>query len=1105
MIRRALIATLAVACLGALAAPSLAAAAPRPAWQLDLSALPSAFAPTSDAEYLLIATNVGAAETEAGLPVALEATLPPGITPVIVKAKGAQDNGGSAFPCSIAAQQVSCQTAEPVRPGFRLAVEVEVHVEAAVGETLTATASFAGGGALQGASATAPTPISSEAAPFGFLSFAAPATDEDGLPVTAAGAHPHQLTLDMRLPVAQDGESMTGAGNARDIFGELPRGLAVDPAATPVRCTEAELLGGEEGQNGCPRASQIGEASVTSTLGLARTAGLSLSPLYNMVPPPGVPASLGFNAVNVGIYVHVLSGVRTDSDFGLYGYSEDVLALGTHPLIGLQLQLWGDPSAESHQWIRGHCRQGGTCPVDPQQTPFISIPGECPGHPLGFEAHADSWEERGVFKSAGYESSDLEGNPVSISGCNALGFEPTLSAQPTTNLADSPSGLDVDLHQPQEAPHPEPLSGRATAELKDATVTLPQGMAVNPSQADGLAACSEQEIGYLASDQEAGVHFSKQPQSCPDASKLGTVEVTSPLLAEYSEEGTKLGTDPETHAAIPRPFKGSVYLAKPFDNPFGSLLALYLVVEDQQSGIVAKLAGKVSPDPQTGRLTTSFEENPELPLEDVKLHLFGGARGALITPPTCATHTTAADLVPWSAPEGADAHPQSSFQITSEPGGGACPASEGAAPNAPSFTAGTESPQAGAYSPFVLKLSREDGSQRLTGIDTTLPPGLSGKLAGVAECSGAQIAQAEARSHPNEGILERESPSCPSASEVGAVTVGAGAGPTPYYTRGTAYLAGPYKGAPVSLAIITPAIAGPFDLGTVVVRTALYVNPDTAQIHAVSDPFPTILDGIPLDLRSVALKMDRPDFTLNPTSCNPLAITGAATSALGGVAALTKPFQVGGCDALPFKPSLSLRLKGSVKRSSTPRLIATVTAQPGEANVARAQVKLPHPVFLDQAHIRTICTRVQWTADTCPAGSVYGKAEATTPLLSYPLTGSVYLRSSSHPLPDLVAKLRGPASQPIEIDLDGKTDSVKAALRNTFEAVPDAPVSSFRLELFGGRRGLVEMSDGFCRDRHATVDLTGQNGKVYDTRPVVAAKCPRHKKGKAAGKGHHRS
>jgi hypothetical protein len=752
-----------------------------------------------------------------------------------------------------------------------------------------------------------------------------------------------------------------------------------------------------------------------------------------------------------------------------------------------------------HDEVRGICREGAitkTCPVGAQPTAFWTLPSRCDGNPLITAGAANSWEEPNVFVHDSYASADLGGSPVSVTDCAALEFEPTIEAAPTTNLADSPSGLDFTLHQPQSLDKDE----RSNPPLRDATVTLPEGMTVNPSQASGRDVCTTQQIGLLPAGEEGGIHFDKTPNSCPDAAKLGTVEVTTPLLVRRDQD-TKLELDPQSGQPIPRALHGALYLAKPFQNPFGSLLAIYLTVEDPISGTFAKLAGEIRPDPNTGQLTTVFKDNPQLPIEDIALHLFGGARGSLITPPLCGPHTATSELVPWSAPETPDATPTSSFQTTSAPGGGACPTSPGAVPNAPAFSAGTLDPKAGAYSPFVLKVAREDGSQRLAGIDTTLPSGLTGKLAGIPACSEAQIAGARARSHPEEGRLERESPSCPADTEVGSVVVGAGAGPTPYYTQGHVYLAGPYKGAPLSLAAIVPAVAGPFDLGTVVTRVALNVEPESARIHAVSDPLPQILEGIPLDVRSVALKMDRPSFILNPTSCDPMAITGLATTPLGS-AALTAPFQVGGCSSLAFEPKLSLELKGSVKRSSHPRLLASLKAKPGEANVARAQVKLPRAVFLDQSHIRTVCTRVQFAADACPPGSIYGKASATTPLLGYPLSGPVYLRSSNHDLPDLVAKLEGPASQPIEIDLVGKTDAVKGALRNTFEAVPDAPVSKFHLELFGGKRGLVEMSDGFCRDRRANVQLDGQNGKAHDTRPVVGAKCS--KKGKHGGARHKR-
>jgi hypothetical protein len=1115
MIRRTVVALLSAFALLALAAPAGAlAATPRPAWQLDLVPLSANFPPGSQREYRLIATNIGEAATDPAVPVHFEVELPTGLTPTSAVGSGSEGRvPGPVSPgpeCSIAAQLVSCEFAEPLHAGFPLEVEIAVEVLAAAG-VLETHAVVQGGGALQPVTASVATPVSAVPVPFGFLAFSAPLTDPEGLAATAAGSHPGQLTLDMPFPSAwfNEGEDavVTGSGHVRDARTDLPRGLLADPAATPRRCTEAGLL-----SSTCPPSSQIGVADVTSSLGPPSSVTVGISPVFNMVPVQGSPTSFGFDAALSGIFVHLLSGVRTDSDFGVYGFSEDVLALPAHSLLGFQLQLWGDPADPAHDWIRGECGfHGGTCQAsEPQRLPLLTTPAACSAQPLDFSSRADSWEEPGTFKTAEYESADLEGNPVSTSGCNAEPFEPAIEARPSTNQADSPTGLEVDLHQPQQAPvakGQDPLQGRASAPLKDARVTLPAGMAVNPSQADGLAACTEAQIGYLAEDEEQGVHFSKDPQSCPDASKLGTMEVSSPLLAEYEDTaagaGTKLVTDPETGAPVPRPLKGSVYLAKPFENPFGSLLAVYLAVEDSQSGIVAKLAGRVEPDPQTGQLTTVFEENPELPLEDIELKLFGGARGSLITPISCGTHTTTSTLTPWSTPEGADAHPSDSFQVTGEPGGGACPSSEAGAANAPSFEAGTLNPQAGAYSPFVLKLHREDGSQRLTGIDTTLPPGLSGKLAGIAECSEAQIAQARSREAPKMGQAEKDSPSCPASSEVGVVKVAAGAGPNPFWTQGHAYLAGPYKGAPLSLAVIVPAVAGPFDLGTVLSRVALHVDLETAQIHAVSDPFPTILQGIPLDLRTVILEMGRPQFTLNPTSCAPMSILATATSSLGSVASLSSPFQVGGCSSLAFKPHLKISLAGATKRSGHPALKAVLTMPPGGANVASAQVGLPHALFLDQGNLNKVCTQPELRSNTCPASSVYGHARALSPLLDAPLEGPVYLGVGyGHQLPDLVADLNGQ----IRVLLHGKVDTTKQdGIRNTFEVVPDAPVSKFTLTLKGGRKySLIENSESLCaKPQKASVLFAAQNGLVDRFSSRIAVKCRGHKPHKKPN-GRHR-
>jgi hypothetical protein len=1081
----------------ALAVPAAARAEAGPAWSLQVTPMPTNFAPGGQGEVLIVANNVGAGPSLGTTKV--ETTLPAGLTAT------ATDEA-----CTIAAALVSCETATPIRPSGVYTVAIKVNVAASPAPGAVGVA-ISGGGGAEVTAAFDPL-YQASPVPFGLLApgLLSPLSEPDGSPTTLAGAHPYQLTTSFAFPTEASGGklSLTGAGHLRDIHLDLPAGLTGAPAATAARCTEAQIQ-----SRSCPDSAQVGTLRITTVAGEVGANTVLGSALYNMVPPPGAPAELATDVGGTGAIAHLIASLRSDGDYGISIDTRDILALGTQPIFGITVQTWGDPSSEAHNFARGKCQaeSHGSCPPESfSRLPFLALPGSCPAAPPHTAIAADSWEAPGAFVHGGYENADLAGNPVSLSGCNALEYEPTISSRPTTDLADSPSGLEFDLRQPQQAPVAEgedPLAGRATAELRDARVTLPAGMAVNPSQADGLGACTEAQIGYLAEGEEAGVHFSKDPQSCPEASKLGTMKVSSPLLAEYTEEGAKPVLDPETGAPIPRPLHGSVYLAEPFENPFGSLLAIYLAIEDPQSGIVAKLGGRVEPDPVSGQLTAVFEANPELPLEDIHLSLFGGARGSLITPLTCGTHTTTSDLTPWSAPEGLDAHPSDSFQTTTEPGGGACPASEGAAANKPAFQAGTLTPQAGAYSPFVLKVSREDGSQRIAGIDTLLPPGLSGKLAGIGQCSEAQIAAAKAREHPNQGILERQSPSCPASSEVGTVGVAAGAGPTPFHTSGHAYLAGPYKGAPLSLVAIVPAIAGPFDLGTVVSRVALYVDPETAQIHAVSDPLPQIIEGIPLDVRSIALAMGRPQFTLNPTSCDPMAILGTATSALGNAAALTNPFQVGGCSALAFKPKLVLKLSGATKRSGNPALRAVLTMPPGGANIAKASVALPHSEFLDQAHIRTICTRVQFAAGAgngaaCPPGSIYGKARAITPLLERPLEGPVFLRSSNNQLPDLVAALNGQ----IDVDLVGRVDSVKGGIRNSFEVVPDQPVSKFVLEMQGGKKGLLENSTNLCKStKRATALFDAQNGKVADFNPVMKVKCPKKHKGKGHGKrGGHR-
>lgn len=1088
-------AAFALLCLAALLAPAPSAGAEaKPAWLLSVTAMPTHFAPGAvgtdrgGPSYLLVATNVGSAPTTGS--VTLTDTLPEGITPT-------STIGGN---CALPVGQVVTCTETGVNPGEKIEVNVIVDVDpTAKGSN---KASVQGGGAAGPVTVETPTTISPFPPPFGFLpGFQAPLSEEDGSPASLAGSHPYQLTSVLGVPTEKPAGGLGGAGHLRDASIDFPAGQIVNPTATPVLCTEAELT--SEGLPGCPAESQIGLAYVTTVAAANRPQAYS-SPLYNMVPPPGEAAMLGFDALGSGIFVHLGGGVRSDGDYGITGEATDALALVNNPVFGAQVQLWGDPSAKSHDEMRGDCfisSAADSCPVPAQPTALLTLPVHCTGQPDVSVGKATSWEHPDVFVKAQYESAALDGTPVSTNGCNQLGFEPEVGAQPTTNLTDSPSGLDFTLRQPQDTKLGGPGSPTVA---KDVTATFPAGMVVNPSAAGGQDVCSPAEIGLTtALGQAAPIHFSKAPPSCPNASKIGTLEASTPLLAQIDSETHEVMRDPGTGEVIPRPVPGSIYLAEPFRNPFGSLLAAYLSVEDLKSGTYAKLAVRAKADPLTGQLTTELTESPQLPIAEAKLHVFEGPRASFRTPPACATNTTTAQLVPWAAPEVPPTERTDSFQTTQAPGGGPCPSAADGAPNHPGFVAGTLAPVAGAYSPFVMRLTREDGSQPIAGFEARLPAGLSAKLAGVPYCTEAEIAQAQARSNPEQGKLEQASPSCPAATQLGSLDVGAGAGPTPIHIGGRLYLAGPYKGAPLSAVAITPAVAGPFDLGTVLVRAPLYLDPTTAQARAVSDPLPTILEGIPADVRSVAIRIDRPQFTLNPTSCEPKSVAATTTSVFGQPAALSSPFQVGGCEALPFKPKFDARLFGPANRGAHPRLRAVLSAKPGEANIARTVLTLPRSEFIDQGHFRTICTRVQFAANQCPAGSIYGHIKATSPLLDYALQGPIYLRSSSQELPDVVLALRGPPHQPVAIDAVGHNDSVNGRLRVTFDAIPDAPLTKAIVTMQGASKGLFQNSTNICKGSHrATLKMVAQNGKVLSAKPLFRADC--HKKKHKKGKGKKR-
>lgn len=937
-------------------------------------------------------------------------------------------------------------------------------------------------------------------------------------PDTRAGGHPFQATTTFSLNTHLGPNGiLPDGGAAKEVVVDLPPGFIGDPFATP-RCVQAVLI-----QTGvCPIDTQVGVIHARITLNLG--GGQSGSggerhrylPVYNMLPGYGEPALFAFFNPNPSLITFIHLGLDASRGYAVTATVPSLTGLGM-PLSS-ELTLWGVPADPGHDQWRGYRSDGGLpgpssgclgagtgtsygkCPSGGELRSLLTDPAVCNGQPVDTRMAIDSWLRPGrldadgapVLADSAWSTAVAQAPPVT--GCEKLRFggpqaPVSLTFQPSSHAAETPTGYEARLNLPYNEntegllsyDDAAPLLANPT--LRDTTVTLPEGVVVNPSSAHGLTACSTAQIGLTSAIGQTPIRFDAGPPSCPDGSKLGTVEVHSPLV------------DHVLH--------GSIYLAAQDDNPFESLLAIYIVVDDPETGIVVKLAGHVEPDPRTGRLTARFGENPQLPFTELDLRFFGGPHASLINPPTCGPHTTTTTLRPWSHPYTPDVTSTDSFSVNSGPNGAGCPAGSGGRPNAPSLEAGTLNPVAATYSPFVLHLERADGTQQIKGLNATLPPGLTGKLAGIPYCSDQALALAGTRA----GRYEQSHPDCPAASQIGTVDVGAGAGPDPFHVRGSAYLAGPYKGAPLSLAIITPAVAGPFDLGTVVVRTALYVNPVTAQINAVSDPLPTILQGIPLDVRSITVKMDRPQFTLNPTNCREMQVGAESTSVFDQTAALSNRFQVAGCRGLAFKPRLALRVFGKTNRNAKPRFRAVVQARPGEANIGRAQVNLPHSEFLEQAHIKTICTRVQFAAgdgngSACPQGSIYGWAKAWTPLLDRPLVGRVHLRSSDNELPDLVAALNGQ----VDITLVAKVDSgPNEGIRNTFELVPDAPVSKFMLVMKGGKKGLLVNSEDLCHKKaktRAIVRFAGQNGAVRHWKPKVRNDCK--KKQRKARRAHAR-
>jgi hypothetical protein len=1035
-------------------------------------------------------TNLGDAPVDGTSdPVTIVDQLPEGV--VADSAKGfAGVKGVDPVDCAVEASDLVSCSFEGVLPPYE-AIEIEI-AASLTGEPPVAGApgkvTVSGGGAPV-ASSSQPIKVSPEETPFGIERFSAQSEEEGGLPTLQAGAHPFQVTTTIQLNA---GKLIPGSSREKNVVEQpdlprnlrfpLPEGLVGVTTTVPQCDMPTFLVHDDAGINGCPDESAIGVVSVTAieelTLGFVRVA----VPLFNLPPAPGEPARFGFMVAGAPVVIN--TEVDPDDNYKIVGKVSNTTQVVK--FLSSTVVIWGSPGDPRHDSARGwscvyFSHPGPPCqrPPNLEENAFLRQPVSCVT-PIAFGVELEPWN---TPIGSAVEKAGFSGQPMV--GCNQVPFNPTIGASATSKLASNPSGFDFELEMPNFGLL-NPNATAAEGQAKKVEVTLPKGVTINPSQGDGLVGCSQADY--------ARETFSSPPGfGCPEASKIGELQIKTPLLEE------------EAH--------GSLYVASPYDNQFGSLLALYMVAKIPERGVLIKQAGKVTPDPVTGQLVTTFDDLPQVPVETFTLHFREGGRAPLVTPAACGTYDVVARFTPWHAADPNNPAPDeivtrtSSFEVERGVDGGACPGG-GIPPFKPGLTAGTISNAAGSYSPFNVRLTRNDGEQEFTNFSIKLPPGVIGKLAGVDVCSDAAIAAARARTGPNGGLEEIQSPSCPANSYVGRTLVGAGVGSSLTYVPGKIYLAGPFNGAPLSIVSVTAARVGPFDLGTVVLRLALRINPETAEVFVDptnSDPIPHIIQGIPVHARDIRAYVDRPSFVLNPTSCER---TSTASTVLGSgldfgspaddePVTVTSPFQAADCASLGFKPKLKLRLLGGTKRGDHPKLRAVLKTRPGDANIERAQVTLPHSEFIENAHFNTICTRVQFAAgavpgEKCPKGSIYGYAKAFTPLLDEPIQGPVFLRSSSNALPDLVAALH---NDKIDINLDARIDSAKGGrLRSTFEAAPDAPVTKFVLTMQGGKKGLFVNSTDLCKRKHrAVARFGGHNGRSHRFRPELKPQCGKKK------------
>jgi hypothetical protein len=938
-----------------------------------------------------------------------------------------------------------------VPPGDTLYIAITVAVSPKVeeeGQSVSNLVKVSGGGAPP-ASIDQSTAVSGEPAPFGLESLATEASGLDGSLDTQAGDHPYEFTTTYFWNTdAQSGVTAASPEQPKDFVVNLPPGFVGNPQVVN-KCPQ--YLARNEA---CPLSSQIGVARIYT--GVAQhvvNRELGVSPIFNEVPDRGVAAQFVFSIG--GLPTTLFATVSHDTNYAVRivvkGIQQGVLNYSL--LTGISTTFFGTPLTDPDI---------DNLSVGAANKSFLQNPVNCAAGPLSTSVAMDSWQHPASWLANGspnladpnWKTTPPQVVYPSMTGCDMLQFEPSIQLTPDTTQADEPVGLNVTVKVPQG---PGAWPALVTPELKDATVTLPAGVSLSPSAADGLQACSDAQVAVE----------STEPDECPEASVLGTVRIKTPLLEE--------------------PLTGRVYLGAPECDPCdstdaasGRMVRLFLVA--QGSGVRIKKEGHVFLNPSTGQLTTRFEENPQEPFEELELNFKGGLRAGLATPQSCGTFTTTSDFVPWSSPVTPDSNPSFPFEISSDGTGGSCPATP---PLTPSFSAGTSNPNAGQFSPFTLTFAREDREQDLSGIQVHMSPGLSGILTGVPLCGEPEAAQG----------------TCPQASRIGTMTVAAGPGSHPFYTKGSLYLTGSYKGAPFGLSIVVPTKAGPFDLGNVVVRSQINVDVHTTALTVTSDPFPQVIAGIPLRLRTANVTIDRPNFIFNPTNCAQQQITATIAGAQGSQTQVSAPFAVSGCAGLHFGPTFKVSTSGKTSKANGASLDARVNFPQGaQSNIAYVKVDLPKQLPSRLTTLQKACTAIQFETNPagCPAASVIGFVKAITPLLPVPLTGPAYFVShGGEAFPSLVVVLQGYG---VRVDLIAATFISKAGITSsTFKTVPDAPVSSFELYLPEGKFSALAANGNLCKQKLLMPTLfTAQDGAQFKQNTKIAVTgCPKAKKAEA--------